>query len=110
MAHSTSVGLDWSAYQALGGCFVVRRHEVDYLRAVVQGDRLTARTWVTEVKAVSCLRHTEIRLEAEGTPVARAVTTWVFVNLATGRPTRVPLPVMAAFGSAGAPPHPASKG
>jgi acyl-CoA thioester hydrolase len=48
VAHSTSVGMDLAAYQRLGAIFVVRRHEIDYLRPVMLGEKLVARTWVAE--------------------------------------------------------------
>ena len=38
VAHSAAVGLDMEGYSQLGAVFVVRRHEIDYLRPVVRGD------------------------------------------------------------------------
>ena len=97
LAHSVAVGLGVEGYRALGAVFVVRRHEIDYLRPVLRGDHLLLRTWLDSIFAAKCLRVTEIlRREADGrseTMVARAITTWGCVEIATGRPTRV-LPEM----------------
>lgn len=98
IAHSEAVGLDWPAYQKMGCCFVVRRHEIDYLRAVGVRERLRVRTWISDVKAASCLRHTELRREGDGVEVARGVTRWAFVDLTTGRPMRIPPSVRESFG------------
>src|SRR4051812_31949898 len=46
VAHSAAVGLDMEGYSQLGAVFVVRRHEIDYLRPVVRGDTLELRTWI----------------------------------------------------------------
>lgn len=98
IAHSTSCGFDLEAYRQLGGIFIVRRHEIDYLRPVVRGDRLALRTRIDIAMAAKCKRATEIAREDDGTVAARAVTTWGFIDFTTGRPIRIPEAVRAAFG------------
>lgn len=98
VAHSEAVGLDFAAYRQLGAVFVVRRHEIDYLRPVLRGERLELRTWIATVFAAKCHRATDVIRVADGQTVARAVTTWGFIELATGRPRRIPDSVRAAFG------------
>ena len=100
MAHSVAVGLDVEAYRTIGAVFFVRRHEIDYLRPVLRGDDLLLRTWIDSIFAAKCLRGTEIvRREADGseTMVARSMTTWGCVEIATGRPTRIPMRIHEAF-------------
>lgn len=103
LAHSIAVGLDFDAYRRLGGVFVVRRHEIDYLRPVLRGDRLAVRTWIDSVMAAKCRRATEIAND-KGEVVARSMTTWGYVEIASGRPVRIPSAVREAFG------FPASRG
>jgi acyl-CoA thioester hydrolase len=99
LAHSAAVGLDMEGYSQLGAVFVVRRHEIDYLRPVVRGEQLELRTWIDSASAAKCKRATEIARvgSPEVVVVARAMTTWGFVELATGRPTRIPDSVRIAF-------------
>ena len=101
VAHSATVGLDMEGYSQLGAVFVVRRHEIDYLRPVLRGDRLELRTWIDSASAAKCKRATEIvktgTADSAGVVVSRAMTTWGFVELATGRPTRIPDSVRVAF-------------
>lgn len=97
IAHSSAVGLDVSAYKKLGGVFFVRRHEIDYMRPVLRGDRLEVRTWIDSAMAAKCKRATEI-LSASGMVVAQAMTTWGYVDIATGRPVRIPELIRNAFG------------
>jgi acyl-CoA thioester hydrolase len=95
--HSASLGLDIEAYRQLQGVFVVARHEIDYLRAALAGDRLRVSTWVESMMAAKCLRATEIVRESDLTPIVRSMTTWGFVDMRTARPIRIPLPVHDAF-------------
>src|SRR6476620_3283683 len=82
IAHSAAVGLDMEGYSQLGAVFVVRRHEIDYLRPVVRGEALELRTWIDSASAAKCKRATEIvRVGGPETIVARAMTTWGFVEL-----------------------------
>lgn len=102
VAHSVAVGLTVEAYRTVGAVFFVRRHEIDYLRPVLRGDDLLLRTWIDSIFAAKCLRGTEfVRREADGseTMVARSMTTWGCVEIATGRPTRIPVAIRDAFAS-----------
>lgn len=96
VAHSVAVGFDFEAYQKLGSVFVVRRQEVDYMRPVLRGDELELRTWVDSVMAAKCVRKTEIA-KLDGTIVAKAATTWGYIELASGRPLRIPQVLRDAF-------------
>jgi len=93
--HSRALGWDFDAYRAAGGVFVVRRHEIDYLRPVFAGDAIRVVTWVESMGRVSSVRRTEISCRGES--IANARTTWAFVSLASGRPIRIPDAVRGAF-------------
>lgn len=97
-AHSAAVGFPLTAYERLGSAFVVRRHEIDYVRPSVRGDRLLVRTWVSAARSASCSRGTEITSAEDGRVLVTAMTTWVFAELATLRLTRIPDDVRVAFG------------
>jgi acyl-CoA thioester hydrolase len=77
--------------------WVVVRHEIDYLRAVVEGETVTGRTWVGEAaKGARFDREMEFVGDDEKVRV-RARTTWAIIDKAAGRPIRVPPDVMAPF-------------
>ena len=97
ISHSAAVGFDVDAYRKLGGLFVVRRHEIDYMRPVLRGDRLEVRTWIDSAMAAKCKRATEI-INQDGVVVTRAMTTWGYVDVTIGRPVRIPEVVRRAFG------------
>src|SRR5580704_15555434 len=97
--HSTAMGLDVEAYRRMGSFFVVRRHEVDYLRPALRGESLLMRTWIDTAAAAKFERVTEF-VRPDGVSVAKARTTWGFVEATSGRPTRIPDEIRIAFGFA----------
>ena len=77
--------------------WVVVRHEIDYLRAAHEGDRIVARTWVGEApRGAKFDRHVEFS-GADGKLCVRAKTAWAIIDKGLGRPIRVPSEVVAPF-------------
>ncbi|GAC1336326.1 MAG: thioesterase family protein [Myxococcales bacterium] len=97
LAHSTALGLDQAAYLSRGQVWVVRRHAIDYLRPALAGDLLRVETRVVSMSGASSERRTRILRQADGALLARAATDWVYVDLARGRPLRVPGDVRTRF-------------
>jgi acyl-CoA thioester hydrolase len=97
VAHSDAVGLTFARYRELGGVFVVRRHEIDYLRSALRGEVLEVRTWIPKSMAAKVLRKTEVR-RLTGEVIVRAETTWGYIDVRALRPTRIPDLVREALG------------
>lgn len=97
MAHSNDVGWPMTRYRELGGVFVVRRHEIDYLRPAYAGDQVELRTWIDKWSAATSMRHTQLVRPADDVELARAVTTWALVRTDTGWPRRIPPELRQAF-------------
>ena len=77
--------------------WVVTRHEIDYLRAAFEGDRVIGRTWVGGApKGARFDRHVEFTGK-DGKLCVRAKTSWAIIDRAAGRPIRVPPEVIAPF-------------
>ena len=76
--------------------WVVVRHEIDYLRPALEGERLIARTWAGEPKGARFDRHMEF-IGAEGKARVRSRTDWAIIDKASGRPIRIPAEVAAPF-------------
>ena len=97
IAHSTALGLAATDYLARGEAWVVRRHQIDYLRPAMAGDRLRIETWVATLAAANSVRQTRILRESDGALLCSASTDWVYVRLAKARPIRIPDEVRALF-------------
>ena len=78
--------------------WVVRRHELDYLRPALPGDELTLRTWVGEPTGATWERFTEVLRAGDEKPLVTARTVWALLDAATGRPRRVDAAMLAHFG------------
>ncbi len=103
-AHSDAIGWTKERYQGTGCFFLIRRHEIDYLRPAEGGETVRIVTWVDEFRPASALRVTRImRGELE---LVRARTEWVFVSIERNRPRRIPIDVVTAFSNP--PPAPIS--
>jgi acyl-CoA thioester hydrolase len=77
--------------------WVVVQHEIDYLRAAREGDRIVARTWVGDAPLGARFdRHMEFT-GPDGKICVRARTQWAIIDKALGRPIRVPSEVIAPF-------------
>lgn len=99
IAHSEAIGLDLARYRTLGGTFVVRRHEIDYLAPAFEGDEVVAFTWAVSCRRATAERRHEVRRVRDDRPLARGFNLWVWVDL-DGRPARMPPEVEAAFSRA----------
>ncbi|MBW2526072.1 MAG: acyl-CoA thioesterase [Deltaproteobacteria bacterium] len=97
LAHSSHVGWPMARYRELGGVFVVRRHEIDYLRPTYAGETVELRTWIESWSAVTSRRRTQIVRPADDVEVARAVTTWALVRTDSGWPRRIPEELQRSF-------------
>jgi DNA adenine methylase len=96
-AHSEHVGWAYRQYLELGAAFVVRRHEVDYLRPVYAGEELELDTWIEGWSAATSVRRTSLRRVRDQLEVARSSTTWALVSLQDGRPRRIPAELRTSF-------------
>ena len=77
--------------------WVVTRHEIDYLRAAFDGDRVIGKTWVGDApKGARFDRHVEFTGK-DGKVCVRAKTSWAIIDRTSGRPIRVPPEVIAPF-------------
>jgi acyl-CoA thioester hydrolase len=96
VAHSTANGWSPDDYRRLGAGWVVREHQITYLRPAFEGDRIVIRTWVANLRPATSLRKYEI-VGADGELLARAETDWAFINYARHRPVRIPPEVASCF-------------
>lgn len=98
--HMESVGVPMASLVDQGVVFVARRHEIDYLAPGFLGDEIEIRTRVAAMGGARSEREVEfVRGE---TVLARTRTQWVYVDLASMRPRRMPEAILAAFGLAAA--------
>jgi acyl-CoA thioester hydrolase len=90
MAVIAAHGWPAARMAAEGFAIILRRHRMVCISPVGPDDELEVATWVSDVKRVSATRHYTIARRRDGALLARVDTLGVWVNLATGRPIRIP--------------------
>ncbi|WP_273216353.1 acyl-CoA thioesterase [Runella zeae] len=69
--------------------WIVRRHEIDYLKAAVLGDSLQIKTWVGAYTAATWDRHYEIYHKVNQQLLVKAKSVWVAVDRRSMRVRRI---------------------
>lgn len=75
---------------AAGFGIVARRYQIEYRDSARHGDEVEVTTYVSDVKRSTATRHNAIIRVSDGMLLVRANALWVWVDLKTGRPTRIP--------------------
>ena len=83
-------GHDRAHLVELGRMWFVARQEIDYLAEAFTGDRIVAATWIHDARRSSCRRDTLLHRFEDDQPIARARTTWTWIDLQKRRPCRMP--------------------
>ncbi len=98
-AIQASRWLGWPAARLLeqGVAVMIRRQQIEYKQSAQLDDELEIRSWVFDLRRSGATRHYEIRRVADHALIAQAQAQWVTVNIATGRPMRVPPQILADF-------------
>lgn len=95
---STAAGYDAARYTAEQRVWIIRRTRLRRLVPVGGCDEISVRTAVADIRRARSLRRYQI-FRGEVT-IAEATTDWVYCDLLSGRPTRIPLELQTAlFGS-----------
>jgi acyl-CoA thioester hydrolase len=95
--HARRLGYDEARWRALGGGWVVRRHEIEYRAPAVAGDDLDVTTRIAGLERMRGVRRTTIVRVGDGVLLADATTHWIWIDH-EGRPRRIPAEVLADFG------------
>ncbi|MFN3453816.1 MAG: acyl-CoA thioesterase [Pseudobdellovibrio sp.] len=96
-ANSSSIGFTLDKFLSEEACFVVRRHEVDYLAPAFLDEELTVETWIEQMEATRSTRVYTIKRNKDDKTLIKAKTLWVYINLKNGRPIEIPEHVIESF-------------
>jgi len=94
---AAAYGYPLSRLLAEGLGIVARRYRIEYREPALPDDELEVTTFISEVKRASAVRHYQVLRPADGALLARAHVLWVFVDLTSGAPRRIPAEFMDAF-------------
>ena len=97
-AHSTSVGWSHQRHLDAGLVWVVRSHQIKYLRPALLGEQLTIHTWICSFDGATTLRRYRVVRPSDDKLLAVAQTMWVFLDLKKGLPKRIPPDIADCYG------------
>jgi acyl-CoA thioester hydrolase len=90
-------GFSMDNYLQKGLGTVARQTRIEYKQPAVLGDTLEITTYLSNVRPIRARRHYIIRRQSDQALLAQAYVNWVFIDLNTGRPVRMPEELMAGF-------------
>lgn len=94
---TTAAGYDVDWYARQGTLWLIRRTQLEILAPALFRDTLRIRTWVLDVRRVRSQRAYDVTRLADGATLARAVTDWVYVDLARGALAQPPAELQRAL-------------
>lgn len=74
----------------LGCGWMIRTQHVEYKAQAFLGDEIVGTTWVPEYSRITTNRYSKFVRKSDGKEIFSAVTTWVLVDLKSGRPVQIP--------------------
>jgi acyl-CoA thioester hydrolase len=77
--------------------WVVTRHEIDYLRPLLEGGTALGRTWIEDAPRGARFDRLVGFTGADGQALVQARTTWAIIDREKGRPIRVPAALAERF-------------
>ena len=77
--------------------WVVRRHEIDYLRSAVLGDELRIKTWAGEYTAATWERLCEIYRVSDNQLIVKSKSVWVALDAVTNKLRRMDESLLKIF-------------
>lgn len=95
--HADSLGMTRAWLKQTDRMWFVARHEIDYLAEAWLADDVQVLTWIRSVHKVKSWRDYVIYRESDDTILCRASSLWVFVDLQSRRPIRIPPDACARF-------------
>jgi acyl-CoA thioester hydrolase len=69
---------------------IARHYRIEYRQPALMDDELEIATWVSDLKRATAVRHYTVSRVTDDQLLARARALWVWVNLQTGKPMRIP--------------------
>ena len=93
-AHWESVS---TRIQRQKNVWVVMRHEIDYLGAAFEGDKLELKTYVTKFEGAISIREVEITNAQTGKLLVKSKTKWCMTDPQKKRPKRIPENILSIF-------------
>ena len=89
----------WTRMAAEGFAIILRKNQIQYLQPARIDDELEIATWASGIKRSTATRHYTIQRVSDQALLAQVHSLGVWIDLASGRPIRIPSRFIADFAS-----------
>lgn len=97
MQAAVAHGWPLARAQAAGFAVISRQHQITYHNPATLDDEIEIMTWASPAGRSTANRYYDIVRPRDGLRLAQATTRWVWVDLKTGRPIRIPADYLVDF-------------
>ncbi|MCH8215417.1 MAG: acyl-CoA thioesterase [Planctomycetes bacterium] len=94
--HAEAAGC-LQATKAAGASWIVRSHQIEYLRPLFAGDEVCILTWVANFRKVRSLRKYKFIRSVDDAVLAQGATDWVLIDTQSKRPRLISEEVKGAL-------------
>ena len=94
--HAEAAGC-LQATKAAGASWIVRSHQIEYLRPLFAGDKVCILTWVANFRKVRSLRKYKFMRTIDNATLAQGATDWVLIDTQSKRPRLISEDVKGAL-------------
>ena len=95
--HSDSLGWGMQACKEKNLAWVVKTHQIEYVREALQGDELIIYTWIHKIEKSRVIRRYKCFRKDNNKLISKAETVWVLVDYEKGKPRAIPLDLREKF-------------
>lgn len=95
--HSEDIGYGYEYLSTINKAWVLSSWQIEITSRPKLGDRVTIRTWSTNIRLTLGYRNF-IMLDEDGNTLACANSIWAYIDTKTGRPDKVPADAIEAYG------------
>jgi acyl-CoA thioester hydrolase len=97
-AHSESLGLGLEDYRRLDRAMAIRRADYDYILPTTEGEELVLATWLVDGDGKLAMeRRFQLLRNSDGATVLRGRWDLVCIEIASGKPRRMPPAFLDAY-------------
>ena len=88
IAHSNELGYSYDRFKELGTVWLVKSHQIDYMRPILLNDEIEITTWISEIVKSKFTREYSFKRKGDKKVLAKAKTDWVYFDIEANRPCK----------------------
>ena len=88
IAHSNELGFSYNRFKELGTVWIVKSHQIDYIRPILLNDEIEITTWISKIVKSRFTREYSFARKTDKKILAKAQTDWIYFDIEKNRPCK----------------------